>query len=216
VLAGSGPAAFSPVAGPSATSWHEASHCVIARYFALPVKTATIIPDPNFKGLVRAPETPETITPEELLKAARSLCDQAKALRPSAGESLEAAAPWVTHATARCVELLAPDEPGETDMALARLYTGTICAPRAVPAYLEFCRVEADAILQQHWSAVTAVAEALQARRTLTGEEIDEIIATAESAVLQARELARREAIRAAAQRAAVFLKNHVEGAHGG
>jgi ATP-dependent Zn protease len=51
-----------------------------------------------------------------------------------------------------------------------------------VGAYLAFARVEVIALLTDHRAVVLAVADALVARRTLSGTEIDSIIDTEMSA----------------------------------
>lgn len=92
-----------------------------------------------------------------------------------------------------------------TDLALARLYASTICAPDAIAAYLHFAAQEAKAILERYWFIVQALAEALEARQTLDGTEIDTIIATAIGEATLAKERARRQRMREAAERAAIF-----------
>jgi hypothetical protein len=58
-----------------------------------------------------------------------------------------------------------------------------ICrSPASVGAYLAFARVEVIALLTDHRAVVLAVADALVARRTLSGTEIDSIIDTEMSA----------------------------------
>jgi len=67
----------------------------------------------------------------------------------------------------------AEGEANSTDEKLARTYAGTICKPSAVKAFLEFARQQAREILQAHWGAVLDLAEALDRRGTLSGQERD-------------------------------------------
>jgi ATP-dependent Zn protease len=49
----------------------------------------------------------------------------------------------------------------------------------SLPAYLEFCRCEARALLLDHRRAVELVADALLVHRTLSGRQIDVLIRAA-------------------------------------
>jgi hypothetical protein len=62
----------------------------------------------------------------------------------------------------------------------------------AVPSFAASCRVDATKILKAHWPAVTAVATALDEKKTLSGVEIDTIIFAAESKATHEVELQRR------------------------
>jgi ATP-dependent Zn protease len=62
----------------------------------------------------------------------------------------------------------------------------------AVPSFMSACRADATKILKAHWAAVTAVATALDDRKTLSGVEIDTIIFAAESKAMHQVELRRR------------------------
>jgi hypothetical protein len=54
-----------------------------------------------------------------------------------------------------------------TDRALSRIYAESICALVAVPAFLEYVRQEATALLVSQRHVLEALADALEARRTL-------------------------------------------------
>jgi len=98
-------------------------------------------------------------------------------------------------------------EAGSSDLAIAGVFAGTIAAPSAVPAYLNFCRRSAEAILRDHWPAVLSLAGKLDARGTLDGAEIDRIIEEAEFQVARAAELARRKKMKEMTASAENFLK---------
>lgn len=127
---------------------------------------------------------------------------------------------WSCHATCRCVELLggfaaerlggyvADGEADSTDLRLARIYGGTVCSPGALSAFLDYCRAEAAEILRAHWPAIPAIAEMLDRRGTMTGAELDELIAEAEFQVSREAELARRTKMTEMAASAEKFLTN--------
>jgi hypothetical protein len=116
---------------------------------------------------------------------------------------------------------MAPDNLGETlldpralplnwktDLQLAKIYAATICQPAAISAYLHFAAQEAKAILQTHWSAVDALAAALEGRQTLDGVTVDSIIAKAVQQDALELEWRRRQRRRDATERATIFLEN--------
>jgi hypothetical protein len=80
-----------------------------------------------------------------------------------------------------------------------------VCLPQAVPAYLEFCRATATAILEEPIEELAACAFALQTFGSLTSMQIDEIISTVTCRQQREAELARRrrEAARAVSAAAA-------------
>jgi hypothetical protein len=67
-------------------------------------------------------------------------------------------------------------------------------------------------LINRYWHAVTAVAESLIERQTLTGDEVDSIISEAESARIIADEKARRAAWRKAVARAEQFERSAMRG----
>jgi hypothetical protein len=82
--------------------------------------------------------------------------------------------------------------------------TGVICSsPEAVAGYLEFARIEAQAILGDHQHIVFALAKALKVYRSLGATEIDEVIGDAVDQKALADERARRAAWRQVTERVA-------------
>jgi hypothetical protein len=202
----------------SAPEPHESSHVIVGRHLGFPVALATIIPGPDYGGRVIGPGTDPGASLAEQIARTESHCAQAMSLRPGPGEPQDDYAPWECEARCRCLELLAGREgerlaagdatlSADSDLQLANLYAGTVCAPAAIPAYLAFARQQARAILQSHWYTVLAPATALDREGTLTGETIDRIISQAEATAEHHREVARRQKMNEAIRRAAVFLK---------
>lgn len=213
------PAAFLSRAAGSALAFHEAGHVLVGRYFGLEVASVTIIPGAHYAGRVFAPGASDETSPEAQIAAVQAICAEARSLQPEPGEDPENYAVWAVHAHSRCLELLAGHEgerlrdpraaflSWETDLTLARLYASTICHPGAVAPYLHFAATEARAILKTWRLPLDALAEALEARRTLSGEMVDQILAAAVCEAAMRAEMARRQRMREAAQRAAIFLK---------
>jgi hypothetical protein len=86
-----------------------------------------------------------------------------------------------------------PDELAcQTDLRLAEIYAGSICSPAAVPAFLEYSRQEARAILKTYLFTVQAVAASLETAGSLTCEEIDFAISDAIERSAAKAEKARR------------------------
>jgi hypothetical protein len=103
--------------------------------------------------------------------------------------------------------LAADGEADSTDLKLAKIYGGTVCSPGALSAFIDYCRAEAVEILRAHWPAVPAIAEALDRRGTMTGAELDELIAEAEFQVSREAELARRRKMTEMTASAEIFQK---------
>jgi hypothetical protein len=113
-------------------------------------------------------------------------------LWPGLGEDRADVAEFFVHAHQKVVELVAggqgelvlfPDaEPMHAidDDRQASLYAGLVCCtPGSVTAFLDFARQEAKAILQEHRSALVALTDALVRKRTMTGAEINQVVAEA-------------------------------------
>jgi len=204
------------------TALHEAGHVLVARFYGLPVKCATVVATAHFHGMVVAPDSDPNASPEELIEAAEALCEQVTRNVPGPGESLDDMAVWSVHATSRCVELLAGyaaerlagyacNEAGSTDRKIAEIYAGTVCSAGALSAFLDYCRAEATEILRAHWLAVPAIAENLDRRGTMTGAELDELISEAEFQIAREAELRRRKKMAEMTASAENFLAGTIE-----
>jgi hypothetical protein len=184
----------------------------------------TVIAKAHFRGRCLGPAADPQATPEAQMEAVSALCAQATTHMPRAGESgLETASPWLWEVRESTIELMAgcqgeqtagypsDDEASTLDSRLAVIYATTFCAPAAIPAYLAYCQREAAAILEAHWPALKALAEALDTHGTLSGAEVDQIISEALARVDQAAEQQRRETCRRATQNALTFVKEIIE-----
>jgi hypothetical protein len=97
-------------------------------------------------------------------------------------------------------------ETAATDMALAKLYAGTVCiSESAISSFIGYCSAEARELLKVHWRAVEAVANALKEHKTLDGEAIDRIILEAEADATHEAEIIRRERMAAMTENAQRF-----------
>jgi hypothetical protein len=204
------------------TAWHESGHIVACRALDFPLACATVEP-----GRCLAPLSPVDDPPERQIAAAQVICDQVRALiGDTLGQDPMEFAEWRTHVWARCTALaagscaeqlafpgIAPLNNG-TDKTLSRIYAESVCAPAAIEAFLEYVLQEAAALLVSQRHVLEVLADTLEARGSLTGPEIDTIIAEAVQSHLLAREQGRREAMREMTARASAFLKEH-ENVHG-
>jgi hypothetical protein len=110
------------------------------------------------------------------------------------------------HAHASIIELVAgsvaetlflPGKPwpAESDRAKERALASLVCSsPESVEAFIAFCRAEAAALLRPREHIVRALTAELIERRTMTGPEIDAVIAAAVQAKAADDERQRRSA----------------------
>jgi hypothetical protein len=190
----------------SAIAYHEAAHCVVARYLGTPIGGATIVATYEYGGITFGPGVDSiNVTRASLREEAQSQCDGAMDLVPPAGCRRESTSSWLVYAQSQILGLTAGFaaeelagfsrdlEAQSTDMEIARIYARTIVLSEdAVLSFVSSCRADAVKILRDHWLAVTDVALALDERQTLTGDEIDTIIYAAESKATHDAELRRR------------------------
>jgi hypothetical protein len=195
----------------SAIAWHEAGHCVVARYLGMPIGGATIVPSGDFGGLTFPPGTDRlNVTGAAIREEAERQCDDARGLMPPAGERRDCAASWAVHAQSRVIDCLAgfaseqlagyerEGEAGSSDVMVAKLYARSfVMSDTAVDGFVASCRADAIKILRDHWQAVEAVALALDEKQMLDGVEIDAIIYQSESKAAHEAELRRRESMTA-------------------
>jgi len=201
----------------SAIAWHEAGHCVVARYLGLPIGGADIVPNGDFGGLTYPPGADRlNVTGAAIREEAERQCDDARGLMPLAGERRDCAASWVVNAQLQvtdCLSGFAAEElagidrreleSGSTDVHVAALYArAVVLSDAAVPFFMAACRADAIKILRDHWLAVTDVAMALDEKKTLDGIEIDAIIYHAELKSMHEAELQSRARMTAMIERA--------------
>ena len=210
-------AAFAQCGG-GRVSIHEAAHAIIARLFGVPIGLATIEPTAHFAGRVVGPQADLEESAEKILEDALAICDRVRNGAPPAGESREDLEPWLRHAQEHVIELVAgrdaeriagfevPKIDASTDMALALLYAATFTlTDDAAQAFVTYAEVEAAALLKRYWPHVEAVAKALMEHKTLTGEQIDQIITATETQLSLEAEKLRRGYFKEAQERAAAM-----------
>ncbi len=173
---------------------HEAGHAVVTHALGGPIASVTIIPTTERLGCVwaRMP-TPEMTasTVDEDIATTVDLCARLRALL-LLGKSRAPGAALIVDAIDRGIILLAGPMAEQkligafdagvarSDLVEAEAYAGAIAiSPEAAWQYFCLFRVEARALVNQHWHAVTAVADALIHCQNLTGEEVNSIIVTA-------------------------------------
>jgi hypothetical protein len=84
-----------------------------------------------------------------------------------------------------------------TDRKLARMYAETVVVhPKALDSSLDYCTVEAAALLETNFDIVVALAWALQVLGTIDAEQIDIVVATVVDRSDHEHELQRRAAWR--------------------
>jgi hypothetical protein len=177
-------------------SHHEAGHVVAARLLGQPLGGATINPDPNgkFGGLVWGPRHRAAFGSDDAplgssADAAPALCDKLRDLMPQDGEPRDDVADIYSHVLTRCTELAAgavaekmllPGEPvpSVSDVEQAVGPASLVCkSAEAVGHFLAFAERQAFDLLYPHGPVIIALSVVLKIRRTLTGKEIDDLIA---------------------------------------
>jgi hypothetical protein len=184
---------------------HESGHAVTARLFDMPLGGCTIEPGDNYSGKCWGPSGQSS-----KLGASDEICTQAQALMPPLGESRSDACEMLVYAHARVIEIVAGTEserlfcaevpPFEAlqDQQDAEQFARLMCVhPDAIADFIVYARREARALLSEHAPIVKALTDALLEAQTLTGEQIDVVIAKA----LVLEDLAAEQQRRAAAVR---------------
>ena len=167
-------------------SIHEAAHAAVGRLLGMPVAGSTINSVGGFSGMTWASDEHRD-GPDETLQ----LVDQLAPLMDDIGDSRAGIAAELLRAQHLVISLLAgslAEElfcsevlPGsEHDWIEARAISELITrSPRSVDSYLDFCCAEARALLTNHRNILLALADALLKFRTMTGEQIDDVIRAA-------------------------------------
>jgi hypothetical protein len=185
-------------------SVHEAGHAVCARLLGHPLGGATVDPDPNGKygGLVWGPRHSVAFGNDG--DDVPELCDKLRDLMPQDGEPRSDAADVYLHALNRCIELAAASVaermllegepvPSVSDAEHTIKYASLVCrSPEAADRFIRLCETMADDLLRPYGYVLIALSTVLRIRRTLSGEEIDSVIATTVAGFELASEQARR------------------------
>ncbi len=183
---------------------HEAGHAVCARLLGHPLGGATVDPDPNGKygGLVWGPRHSVAFGNDG--DDVPELCDKLRTLMPQDGETRSEAADVYLHALNCCIELVAASVaermllagepvPSVSDVEHTIKYASLVCrSPEAAERFIRLCEAMADDLLRPYGFVLIVLAGALRIRRTLSGEEIDNVIATTVAGFELAAELSRR------------------------
>ena len=172
-------------------SIHEAGHALAARLLGHPLGGATVDPDPNGKygGLVWGPRHSVAFGKHGDCDDVPELCDKIAALMPNDGEQRNDAADIYLHSMNRCIELAAaavaermllPGEPvpSVSDLEHTIKYAALVCrSPEAAKKFISLCETMARDLLRPYAFILIALSTVLKIRRTLTGKEIDDLIA---------------------------------------
>jgi hypothetical protein len=200
---------------------HEgAGHAYLARCISTELQSVSIIPGDGFEGrcLSKAYQSSLYETPEAETVEIVDLCERAQRLMPELGAGRIEAAECFQRATVLCIELVGgtiaeqilhpQDEPLPTyhDQIEAAAFAAiAVSSPRAVPAFLEYAKGEAAALINDHPDVAMAIADGLVEHGILTGDQVDGIIVAALAHKTLKTEVQRRTDWRAIEQSAADF-----------
>lgn len=200
---------------------HEgAGHAYVARCMGTELQSVSIIPGDGFEGrcLSKAYQCSLYETPSDETVEIVDLCERAKRLMPELGAGRVEAAECFQRATVLCIELvggtvaeqiLHPQEeplPTYHDQIEAAAFAAiAVSSPRAIPAFLEYAKGEAAALINDHPDVAMAIADGLVEHGILTGDQVDQIIFAALARKTLKTEVDRRTNWRAIEQSAADF-----------
>jgi hypothetical protein len=207
-------------------SIHEAGHALAARLLGHPLGGATVDPDPNGKygGLVWGPRHSVAYGRDDHSDDVPELCDKLRDLMPQDGETRSDAADVYLHALNCCIELVAASVaermllagepvPSVSDVEHTIKYALLVCrSPEAVKKFIGLCETMADDLLRPYGYVLIALSTVLRIRRTLSGEEIDNVIATTVAGFELAAEQARRRKWRQRIENAGRFKSEGLQG----
>jgi hypothetical protein len=195
---------------------HESGHAIVGRALGSFIELVTIVPDGEYAGrCVRrgAPSRSLHLLDEQKLKeqtaAALTTTDIidicAKIGAPEVGTARVDLAEEITRSQTAIIESLAgtvservmhpdlPPLPAEHDRAEARALASVICAsPLAVDSLLAYAEAEAEALIRNNRDIVETLTDALVEKGTLSGDEVDAIIAACVARRNMAAEYERR------------------------
>jgi hypothetical protein len=194
---------------------HESAHAVAARLLNLELGGATVDASHGFAGMTFGPRFISALAQTD--DSSLAFSDKVRAYMPQPGEDRDETAILLLHTFHHIIELVAGSVgeemllPGAPMLAgddlrqeviYASLFTNS---PEACEAFIGLARTMARDLLTPHKEVIRALADALQVKRTMTGQEIDIEIASALARQSLAAEHARRAAWRQIEQNAASF-----------
>lgn len=205
---------------------HEAGHALVGRCLGSTIYSVTIVRDAGpggFEGRCMRSGPVSAITfdektqdqTEEIL----SICERLERITPELGSARTDLSEYIVRCQSNISELLAgevaesilhPDLESlgaQHDAVEARAFARVAAAALpATVALLEYCRAEAEALLTENKDILIALTEALIEKGTLSGSEVDAIIANTVTARSMAAERLRRDDwLRRAASAAALI-----------
>jgi hypothetical protein len=170
---------------------HESGHAYVAKCLGTELRSVSIIPGDGFEGrcLSKAYQSSFYEAPEDKTVEIVDLCERTQRLMPELGTGRVEAAEFYQRATVLCIELVAgtlaeqilhpQDEPLPTihdQIEAAAFASLAVSSPRAIPAFLEYAKGEAAALINDHPGVVLAIADALVEHGILTAEQVDAVI----------------------------------------
>jgi hypothetical protein len=164
---------------------HEASHAFVGLCISGSgtIGYATIEPGAGYAGRVVG-----TGGDAVNLGTSAQICAEAQAFWPGLFEPRDDCAPFVLHSINRATELAAgtageevliggPPLQALADRKQLLMFAKLVCAsPHSVEAFLEWAAAEARNLIAANRSVVLELAAALVERRTMTGDEITELV----------------------------------------
>jgi hypothetical protein len=205
---------------------HEAGHAIAARLLGLEVGGCTVDPSNGFGGMCWGPRFVSALARTDTDSV--NFSQKLRSYMPQPGEDHrdESAAVLLQHALNYCIELVSgqlAEEmllPGSAptlaadDLKQQAIYASLVVStPEACEAFVALARTMAVDLLSPHKEIIRALADALRAQRTMTGGEIDLVIARALAVEAIRVEHARREQWRRIEQGAAMFerIREHTD-----
>jgi hypothetical protein len=210
---------------------HECGHAIVGRALGSFIELVTIVPHGEYAGrCVRrgAPSRSLNLFDEQNCKeqvaptTAEIVAVCAEIGAPQVGTPRVDLAEEITRSQTAMIESLAgsvgerimfpdlPPLPAEHDRAEARALAGVVCAmPSAVDPLLAYCEAEAEAVIQANRDVVEALTDALVAEGTLSGDQVDGIIAACVARRSLAAEYNRRRRWRSVIENAHRFEAVH-------
>jgi hypothetical protein len=198
-------------------SVHEAFHALAMRLCNCPVGTVTIQPGDTYEGMVSGPEYTATRAKGDVIADAQAICDVLRPSMPQPGEDRGGVSDVFQSLLDQCIitmagevgeRMLLPDEPQPalSDRRQAATLAGLICqSPRAVEQLIALAETMANDLLRPYGYIGIVLSTALRIRRSMTGVEVDEVIASTLASWSQAGERARRAAWQRTVENAASF-----------
>jgi hypothetical protein len=182
---------------------HEAGHAICARLLGRLLGGATVDPGPGYEGRVWGERHMEAFT--EGGGDASDVREVLAPLMPQPGEDRSPVSDVFANVYGHCVELMAGRASERMllgdcdplasvdDLRQARELAMLFCtSEEAIETFIAHCDVAARDLLMPYGDVVMALSIVLRIRRTLSGAEIDELIADVLARKARAIELARR------------------------